>query len=61
MSTAGRCPKTPPIVYDLMHYTNAGAARLADIIAAPGGPFLAGKFPQYYQSGASAIPAAAVD
>ena len=32
-----------------MHYTNAGAALVADIIAAQLTPFLAQKFPEYYQ------------
>ena len=32
-----------------MHYTNAGAARMADIIATHLTPVLAQKFPAYYQ------------
>ena len=46
---AREMPKNSAYYYDLMHYTNAGAARVADIIAAHLTPFLAQKFPAYYQ------------
>ncbi len=46
---AREMPKNSAYYYDLMHYTNAGAARLADIIAAHLTPVLAQKFPAYYQ------------
>ena len=55
---AREMPKNSTYYYDLMHYTNAGAARIAEIIAAHLGPVLARKFPGYYQ-GATAPPAAA--
>ena len=54
---AREMPKNSAYYYDLMHYTNAGAARVADIIAAHLTPFLAQKFPAYYQ-GSTAPPAA---
>jgi hypothetical protein len=34
-----------------MHYTNAGAAKMAEIIAAQLTPFLAHKFPSFYKGG----------
>jgi len=46
---AREMPKNPAYYFDLMHYTNAGAARMADIIATHLTPVLAGKFPQYYK------------
>ena len=46
---AREMPKNSAYYFDLMHYTNAGAARVADIIDARLTPFLARKFPQYYQ------------
>jgi lysophospholipase L1-like esterase len=54
---AREMPKNSKYYFDLMHYTNAGAARVADIIAAHLTPVLAQKFPQYYQG--SADPQAA--
>jgi lysophospholipase L1-like esterase len=57
---ARQMPKDSRYYYDLMHYTNAGAEKVADIIAAQLTPFLAQKFPQDYQSGASPTPTAAV-
>ncbi len=50
---AREMPKDSTYFYDLMHYTNAGAARLADIIDAHLTPFLAAKFPSYYQGKAA--------
>ena len=54
---AREMPKNSAYYYDLMHYTNAGAARVADIVAAHLTPFLAQKFPAYYQGSASPTPA----
>jgi lysophospholipase L1-like esterase len=55
---AREMPKNSGYYYDLMHYTNAGAARLADIVASHLGPVLAQKFPEYYRG--SATPASAI-
>ena len=55
---AREMPKNSAYFFDLMHYTNAGAARMADIIATHLGPVLARKFPAYYQS--RAMPPASV-
>jgi lysophospholipase L1-like esterase len=55
---AREMPKNSTYFYDLMHYTNAGAAQLADLIAAHLTPFLAQKFPEYYKG--STTPPAAV-
>jgi lysophospholipase L1-like esterase len=49
---AREMPKNSPYYYDLMHYTNAGAARMAEIIAAQLAPVLAQKFPAFYQGSA---------
>ena len=57
---ARRMPKDSRYYFDLMHYTNAGAKKVADIIATQLTPYLAQKFPQYYQSGASPAAATAV-
>ena len=54
---AREMPKNSTYYYDLMHYTNAGAARVADIIAAQLTPFLARKFPAYYQGSTAPRPA----
>jgi hypothetical protein len=54
---AREMPKNSVYYYDLMHYTNAGAALVADIVAAQLTPFLARKFPAYYQKGATPAPA----
>ena len=48
---ARQMPKNSPYYFDLMHYTNAGAAQVADIVATQLTPFLARKFPAYYQGG----------
>lgn len=50
---AREMPKDSRYYYDLMHYTNAGADKLADLIAAQLTPFLAQKFPQYYKGSAA--------
>jgi lysophospholipase L1-like esterase len=50
-------PKNSSYFYDLMHYTNAGAALVADIVAAQLTPFLAKKVPAYYQGSATPKPA----
>jgi hypothetical protein len=50
---AREMPKNSTYFYDPMHYTNAGAAKLADIIDAHLTPFLAAKFPSYYQGKAT--------
>ncbi|MDP2047257.1 MAG: SGNH/GDSL hydrolase family protein [Deltaproteobacteria bacterium] len=54
---AREMPKNSAYYYDLMHYTNAGAALVADIVAAHLTPFLAQKFPAYYQGRARPTPA----
>ena len=46
---ARQMPKNSTYYFDLMHYTNAGAAQVADIVAAQLTPFLAKKFPEYYR------------
>ncbi len=53
---AREMPKDSRYYFDLMHYTNAGADKLADLIAAQLTPFLAQKFPQYYQGGTAPRP-----
>jgi lysophospholipase L1-like esterase len=55
---AREMPKNSTYFYDLMHYTNAGAARMADIIYTHLGPVLAQKFPEYYQGSNSPQAAA---
>jgi len=50
---ARQMPKDSRYYYDLMHFTNTGADKLADLIAAQLTPFLAQKFPQYYKGSAS--------
>jgi lysophospholipase L1-like esterase len=55
---AREMPKDSRYYYDLMHYTNAGAAKVADIIDAHLAPYLAQKFPAYYKG--SATPPAAL-
>jgi lysophospholipase L1-like esterase len=46
---ARQMPKNSCYYYDLMHYTNPGAEKVADIVAGQLTPFLAQNFPQYYQ------------
>jgi lysophospholipase L1-like esterase len=46
---AREMPKNSRYYFDLMHFTNAGAARVADIIATQLTPVLAQKFPSYYR------------
>ena len=46
---AREMPKDSRYYFDLMHYTNAGADKVADLIAAQLTPFLARKFPGYYK------------
>ena len=46
---AREMPKDSRYYYDLMHFTNAGADKLANLIAAQLTPFLAKRFPQYYK------------
>lgn len=46
---AREMPKDSRYYFDLMHYTNAGADRLADLIAAQLTPLLAEKFPSFYK------------
>jgi lysophospholipase L1-like esterase len=55
---ARELPKNSNYFFDLMHYTNAGAAKVADIIDAHLSPYLARKFPAYYEGSGS--PQAAV-
>jgi hypothetical protein len=54
---AREMPKDSRYYYDLMHFTNAGAARVAQLLDAQLTPFLAEKFPEYYQKSAAARPA----
>lgn len=46
---AREMPKDSRYYFDLAHYTNAGAAKVADIIDVGLTPVLAQKFPQYYR------------
>jgi lysophospholipase L1-like esterase len=46
---AREMPKDSRYYFDLMHYTNAGAEKVGDLIAAQLSPYLAQKFPAYYQ------------
>ncbi|MHB9073736.1 MAG: SGNH/GDSL hydrolase family protein [Desulfobaccales bacterium] len=50
-------PKDSRYYFDLMHYTNVGADKLADLIAAQLTPFLTRKFPQYYKGSTGLAPA----
>jgi len=52
---ARQMPKNSVYYYDLMHYTKAGAAQVADIVAAQLTPFLATKFPAYYKGPISSL------
>ena len=45
IDVAREMPKDPAYFYDLMHYTNAGAARLGDIVARPVNASLGQKVP----------------
>jgi lysophospholipase L1-like esterase len=45
---ARQLPPNPDYYYDLMHFTNVGAARVAEMIAAQLTPSLARQFPAYY-------------
>ncbi len=56
---AREMPKNSTYYYDLMHYTNAGAARVGEIIYTHLRPVLAQKFPAYYQ-GSTVPPDAAL-
>ena len=51
-------PKDSRDYFDLMHYTNVGAEKVAAIIDAQLTPYLAEKFPQYYE-GSPSPPATA--
>ncbi len=53
---AREMPKDSRYYFDLMHYTNAGAVKVADLIDAGLTPVLAQKFPQYYQGRAAPQP-----
>jgi lysophospholipase L1-like esterase len=53
---ARQMPKDSRYYYDLMHYTNVGADKVADIIAAQLTPVLAAKFPSFYKGSATASP-----
>lgn len=55
---ARELPKDSRYYFDLMHYTNAGADKVADLSAAQLTPFLARKFPAYYRGAGSLPPAA---
>jgi lysophospholipase L1-like esterase len=49
LDLAREMPKDSRYFYDLMHYTNVGAKKVAGIIGAQLTPYLAKKFPQYYK------------
>lgn len=53
---AREMPKDSRYYFDLMHYTNTGADRVADLIAVQLTPFLEQKFPQYYQGVTTPLP-----
>jgi lysophospholipase L1-like esterase len=55
---AREMPKNSTYYFDLMHYTNAGAGRVAEIIATQLEPVLAQKFPQYYKGSTTPPPPA---
>jgi lysophospholipase L1-like esterase len=55
---AREMPKDSRYYFDLLHYTNAGADKVADIIAAQLTPFLAQKFPGYYKGSTASRRAA---
>jgi lysophospholipase L1-like esterase len=55
---AREMPKNPAYFFDLMHFTNAGAAKVGDLIEAQLTPFLGRKFPEYYR-GSKAPPGVA--
>jgi hypothetical protein len=46
---AREMPKDSRLYYDLMHFSNAGAERFADIAARQLDPYLAGKFSQFHK------------
>jgi lysophospholipase L1-like esterase len=54
---AREMPKDSRYYFDLMHYTNTGAEKVADTIAAQLTPFLAQRFPQYYKGTTAPRPA----
>jgi hypothetical protein len=54
---AASLPKSSEYYYDLFHYSNAGAAKVAEIIYLSLCPFLAAKFPSY-ASGKCEAPSA---
>ncbi len=47
---AREMPKGSRYYYDLIHYTNAGAEKVADLVAAHLTPFLAQKFPSILEA-----------
>jgi lysophospholipase L1-like esterase len=53
---AREMPKNSTYFYDPMHYTNAGAARMAEIIYRQLTPYLAQKFPVFYKGSATPPP-----
>jgi lysophospholipase L1-like esterase len=55
---AREMPKDSRYYFDLMHYTNAGADKVADLIAGQLTPFLARKFPGYYKGSTASRRAA---
>jgi lysophospholipase L1-like esterase len=55
---AREMPKDSRYYYDLMHFTNAGAEKVADLVATRLTPFLARRFPAYYRGVAPPPPAA---
>ena len=45
-------PKSSKYYYDLLHYDNAGAAKVGSIVYRHLEPYLAQKFPQYLRTSA---------
>lgn len=46
---ARELPKSSLYYYDLVHYSNEGCAKVAEIICTHLLPYLAKKYPNYYQ------------
>lgn len=48
---ANKMPRNTIYYYDSIHFTNAGAAKIAELIASELGPHLRSKFPEYIKPG----------
>ena len=53
IDTAREMPKSSRYYYDLMHFSNAGAEKFADLAARRLSPYLAGKFGRFAKSPAA--------